>query len=98
MKKENGKELKKMKYHCFYLRKLMEKLGNPNLESYISKARDIVIRVKSFGRIAYLIVEQSLRPKQNKLVRREIERWELEGKGKVDATNACNHSFDINIE
>jgi len=43
--------------HYFYIRKLMEKLGNPNLACYISKARAIVKRVRSFERIAYLIVK-----------------------------------------
>ena len=35
----------------------MEKLGNPNLTCYISRTRDIVKEVRSFERIAYLIVE-----------------------------------------
>ena len=52
----------------------MEKLGNPNLTCYIIRARSIVKGVRSFERIAYLIVEQSLRLKHKKLVRRERER------------------------
>ena len=52
----------------------MEKLGNPNLTCYISRARAAVIKVRSFERIACLIVEQSLRPKHKKLVRRKRER------------------------
>jgi len=52
----------------------MEKLGNPNLTCYIIRARAIVKGVRSFERIAYLIVEQSLRLKHKKLVRRERER------------------------
>ena len=52
----------------------MDKLGNPNLECYISRARLIVIEVRSFERIDYLIVKQSLRPKHKNLVRRERKR------------------------
>jgi len=52
----------------------MEKLGNPNLTCYISRARAIVIKVRSFERTTYLIVEQSLRLKNKKLVRRRGER------------------------
>ena len=60
----------------------MEKLGNPNLTCYISRARAIVKEVRSFERIAYLIVKQSLRLKHKKLVRRERERrWR--GKGRL---------------
>jgi len=74
-----GKISKEWKHHCIYLRKLMEKLGNPNFSCYISNARAIVIEVRSFKRIAYLIVEQSLKLKHKKLVRRGREREELEG-------------------
>ena len=52
----------------------MEKLGNPNFTCYISRDRAIVKEVKSFERIAYLIVEKSLRVKHKKLVRGERER------------------------
>ena len=69
-----GKSSKEWQHHCFYLKKLMEKLGNPNLTCYISRARAIVIGDKSFERIAYLIVEQSLILKHKKLVRRERDR------------------------
>jgi len=33
MKEANGKELKIMQHNCFYLKKLMEELGNPNLNA-----------------------------------------------------------------
>ena len=69
-----GKSSKEWKHHCFYLKKLMEKLRNPNLECYIRRVRDIVKEVRSFERIAYLIVENSLKSKHKKLVRRERER------------------------
>jgi len=52
----------------------MEKLGNPNLTCHIRRARAIVKEVRSFQRIAYLIIEQSLRLKHNKLERRERKR------------------------
>jgi len=57
----------------------MWRLGNPNLTCYISKARAFVKGVRSFEKIAYLIVEQSLGIKHKKLVRRGREREEMEG-------------------
>jgi len=69
-----GKSSKEWKHHCFYLKKLMEKLGNSNLECYIRRARAIVIEVRSFERIAYLVFDQSLRHKHKNLVRRGRER------------------------
>ena len=68
-----GKSSKEWQHHCFYLKKLMEKCGNHNLTCYISRARAIVKEVRSFERIAYLIVEHSLKSKHKNLVRRERE-------------------------
>ena len=51
-----------------------EGLGNPILTCYICKAMAIVKAVESFERISYLIVEQSLRLRHQKKLRRERER------------------------
>jgi len=51
-----------------------EGLGNPNLTCYICKATTIVKEVETFERIAYLTVEQSLKLRHHKSLRRERER------------------------
>lgn len=79
MEYANGKELKIMATSLILPKETHGKHGNPNLTWYIGRARAIVQEVRSFERITYLVVEQSLRLKHKKLIRRERERKEMEG-------------------
>ena len=74
MEYANRKEHKGMERSLLLANGTHEGLGNANLTCYICKARAIVKEVEPFERIAYLIVEQSLKLRPQKRLRRERER------------------------
>ena len=70
MEYTNGKEHKGMETSLLFPNGTHEGLGNPILTCYICKARAIVKEVEPFERIAYLTVEQSLKLKASKEVKK----------------------------